>query len=73
MNTHTNRFNSVNGLSVNIDADDTENLARIRFILDQWDAGAFIEMSPRASNEWRRVDYLGELLEFRYNRYRRVQ
>jgi len=73
MNTHANRFNSDNGLSVNIAAGDTENLQRIRFILDQWEAGATIERSSRTSDEWQTVEYFGDLLDFQHNRYRRAQ
>jgi hypothetical protein len=73
MNTHANRFNNDNGLSVNIAADDAENLARVRFILDQWEAGTTIERSPRTSDEWQVVEYFGDLLDFRNNRYRRAQ
>ena len=73
MNTHANRFNNDNGLSVNIAASDAENLQRVRFILDQWEAGATIERSPRASDEWQVVEYFGDLLDFQNNRYRRAQ
>jgi len=72
MNTHANRFNSPSGLSVNIAADDGENLQRVRFILDQWESGT-IERSPRTSDEWQVVEHLGDLLDFRNNRYRRAQ
>jgi len=73
MNTHANRFNSPTGLSVSVAADAAENIQRIRFILDKWESEVTIERSPRTSDEWAVVQYLGDLLDFQHNRYRRAQ